>query len=147
MIVWVLMSAYIGILILVYRKKEEISKKDITLVAAGFLVLFSLCIICNGRSYTSSNFHANYAARMCKITHEKDNVIVNAPDSRTFVVSKDSVVTYEAPDKNSETVEVTGQARNYTPDAPAFLYEMYFLEKPAPSTEYVVESVNLSVAK
>lgn len=144
MIVWALISIYVLVLFWRYRNKDVVPKNEFIVTSSIFAVIFLLSMVCIGRSYTSTDFHIEYPAKTCKITNENNNVVITAPDSRKFVVGKDKFTTYEAPTKDSEMVEVIGQNRIYNSDAPSFLYKWYFLEDAEPSTECVIEAVNIS---
>ena len=148
MIVWLLIS--LGFMIVLWRCRKinrPISKGELTVLLAFYLITMLVTVICHGRSYTANPFRMEYNAQMCHITQEKKVITVQTPDARTFAVRPDQFITYEAPDKASEMVEVEGSLRVYSSDAPEWLYKLYFMEDPKPSTEYVIDRINVSKAK
>jgi hypothetical protein len=142
-----MVSVYLLVVIYLFYKKETFSKKEVGILLSVFAVIFLFSMVGNGRSYTASSFNVSYPLSKCNVTKENGKVIVVTPDSRKFVVKSDCFTIYEAADKTAETVEVAGQTRVYTSNAPDFVYKMYYLEDVAPSTEYVVSSINVSKVK
>lgn len=149
MIVWVLITIYALFLLWRIRRCEAstVSIKEHIAVIMGFLCIMILMSICYSRTYSGNNFRLEYAASKCKISTTRDVVKITTSDNRDFVISKDRMVVYDAPSPEEETIEIIGQTREYSSTIPDFLYEMYFLEKPIHSTEYVINHINISKAK
>ena len=147
MIVWIMISIlFIIVLWRCYKNNRTVTRAELSALLVFYFVTMLIVMVCHSRTYTASPFRMEYNAQMCHINKTKDLVTVQTPDARTFAVRADQYVIYEAPNKESEVVEVDGSLRIYSHDAPEWLYKLYFMEDPIPSTEYVIDRINVSKA-
>jgi hypothetical protein len=107
-------------------------------------VLIFLTISLNVRTYQSSQFNERYEMAKCKIVdNDYQTSRIKTPDGE-YIVNKSIIVTYKAPDKKSEVLELHGQRRLYSYPVPDIVYWMYYLSPKETSTEIVIDRVNIS---
>ena len=107
-------------------------------------ILIFLTISLNVRTYQSSQFNERYEMAKCKIVdNDYQTSRIKTPDGE-YIVNKSIIVTYNAPDKKSEVLELHGQRRLYSYPVPDIVYWMYYLSPKETSTEIVIDRVNIS---
>ena len=107
-------------------------------------VLIFLTISLNVRTYQSTQFNERYEMAKCKIVdNDYQTSRIKTPDGE-YIVNKSIIVTYNAPDKKSEVLELHGQRRLYSYPVPDIVYWMYYLSPKETSTEIVIDRVNIS---
>jgi hypothetical protein len=120
---------------------------EVRLVIYCTALILILTISITSRTYQGTGFRASYPLADCKVVNQgKDIVKVKTPVGE-YLVKKEKVVYYTAPDKDSEVLEISGEHRIYSSTAPDLLYYLYYLKAKEDSTETVIGGINISKAE
>ena len=108
------------------------------------MILLAISSIASSRTYDTERFSVSFPASECQIKESKGMTTI-VHDNVSYVFPTKEIVVYDAENKASEQIEISGERRKYTNDAPDFLYEAYYLRKPHPETTTVTLVVNRSI--
>ena len=132
-----------AMIVVVLYLQDELTKPVKAVVYVTGILIF-LTISLNVRTYQSSPFNESYEMAKCKIVdNDYQTSRIKTPDGE-YIVNKSIIVTYNAPDKKSEVLELHGQRRLYSYPVPDIVYWMYYLSPKETSTEIVIDRVNIS---
>ena len=130
------------LVLVIYLQGKFTNPVKAVIYTAAILILLTISL--NVRTYQSTPFDETFAMAKCKIVDNgHDSARIKTPRGE-YIVNKNKIVMYDAPDKNSEVLELHGQRRLYSYPVPDFIYWMYYLSPKETSTEIVIENVNIS---
>lgn len=144
MIICIFMALWL-IALIFFRKRWSDETKRIAFISFGICVVIVMFVgSVTSRTYRTERFTISAPRSECTVReHGKETTIIYHDNQ--YIFSSDLIVKYDAPDKKSEQVEISGERRIYSNDTIEILYEMYHLRKPVRETTNVTTSVNMSV--
>ena len=136
-----------ALLLLLLCKKGWYNLLPVKIMVYCMSLMLIFTVMITSRSYQAKSFNLSYPLKECKIIHERGDLMRVSTPKGEWLVDKSKIIEYEAPDKESEVLEVRGEHRLYSYSAPDILYYLYYLDKKTDTTEDVIGNVNVSKCK
>jgi len=144
MIIWLILLLMIAIVYVFRSSIKEANGLDVCVVLISIFVLLNLfTYVCCSREYKSSKERIVLEKSNCEISPFGKDYIKVSYKGIEYIVNKNTIVYYDAPDKNSEVVEISYQRRIYEPIFP-LMYRAYYMEDPRAEQTMVIMGCNIS---
>ena len=131
--------------VLVAKNAWENRWVKLCMYTSALLLILTLTVNC--RTYKAKAFDFEYPLTECKVINVNNDMTQIKTPNGEYLVKKHKIVYYEAPDKDTEMLEVHGETRLYSYSAPNIIYYLFYLHDKEDSTENVIGVVNISKCK